>query len=209
MPALVDYAARFALIREAAFAIVLRDGPHALTRRAVAAEMAISVNSVCRLVAPGVDLARLAADDVRLRRRLYREALPRDDQRARGLAILCRLIPDEESRIPEELVWLRLTVAGNDALTSDLHHRDVEVTDAITWTLTAWGVAERDRDEAATSLRALVDGLTLACCTGRSTPEEAVAALSRHLAGLADTSGPRSELVEATTLSPCPSPPRS
>ena len=201
MPALVDYAARFALIREAAFAIVLRDGPHALTRRAVAAELALSVNSVCRLVAPDVDMAQLAADDVRLRRRLYREALPREDQRARGLAILCRLIPDEESRIPEELVWLRLAVSGNDVLTPDLHRRDVEISDAIAWTLTAYDVAEGDREHEATRLRALVDGLTLACCTGRSTAEEAVAALSRHLGILADPT-PMVELVETTTLAP-------
>lgn len=111
MPKLVDYASRYEFLRRAAFALVLEEGAQAPTRRAVAARLGCGLNTVCRLVDPSVDLAVLAADEVRTRRRAGRWGrLPEDPAEAARI-LARRLLPEDESRIDEELVWLRLTGA--------------------------------------------------------------------------------------------------
>ena len=69
MPRLIDYVGRFEFIRQAAFAVVRDEGVEALSRRRVAAELGTGVNTIRRSVAGWADLARLAADQVRSRRR--------------------------------------------------------------------------------------------------------------------------------------------
>lgn len=110
MPKLVDYAARFEFLRRASFVVVLDQGPHALSRRGIAAALGTSVNSVRRLLSEEADLRELALGEVAQRRRQGRWG-------QRGLAgpglavhLLRTLLPDEERRIPEELVWLRINI---------------------------------------------------------------------------------------------------
>jgi hypothetical protein len=108
VPKLVDYASRYEFLRQAAFALVREEGVHALTRRAVAARLGCGLATVCRLVDPSAELATLAADEVCTRRRAGRWGrLPEDPVEAAS-ALMHRLLPDDASRIDEELVWLRL-----------------------------------------------------------------------------------------------------
>lgn len=111
MPKLVDYASRYEFLRQAAFALVRAEGVGALTRRALAARVGCGLATVCRLVDPSAQLATLAADEVLTRRRAGRWGrLPEDpDEAARTL--MRRLLPEDDSRIDEEVVWLRLVAA--------------------------------------------------------------------------------------------------
>jgi hypothetical protein len=72
MPRRIDYVGRFEFIRQAAFAVVRDDGVEVLSRRRVAAELGTGVNTIRRSVAGWADLARLATDQVRSRRRIGR-----------------------------------------------------------------------------------------------------------------------------------------
>lgn len=230
MPRLVDYPARFAFLRRAAFVVVRDHGPHALSRRAVAEVLGISVNSVVRLVADDADLRLLALDEVERRRR---QALWR---RPRGLegpdlavALLRSLVADDEDRIAEELVWHRVAVearrvaaqpgesvaglraehavavrgypddparaarqeaasraapapAPGSAITERLAEHEQDRERAVAAALAAIGVHEED--ERHRSL-AVVDGVALAACLGRTSPEEAVAVVEHHVTSLA------------------------
>lgn len=114
MPKLVNYAARFEFLRRAAFAVVRDDGPHALSRRSVAAALDTSVNSVRRAVAEDADLRQLALDEVERRRARGRWGRPGGLAGAElAVFLLRRLLPDEEPRRAEELVWLRLVVSAH------------------------------------------------------------------------------------------------
>jgi hypothetical protein len=223
--------------------LVLEVGVHALTLRALAADLGLGVNTVRRLVDPSTELAVLAADEVRTRRRRDRWARLPEDKEAAVRVLMRRLLPDDDSRIDEELVWLRLT-ASFEAVPIDLEARgrvrhDFQVAeggwsdpnpdpdpdmdadmdadmdpetvsipdthgDAQTQPRNAMSryFAERrsevdaiigrvvdllevaDREFEKARLRALVDGLTLAVCLGRISPEECVRSMDRHLAGL-------------------------
>lgn len=111
MPKLVDYSARFEFLRQAAFAVVRDQGPHTLSRYTMAAALGTSANTVRRLVAPGVDLRELAADEVQRRRRHGRWGRPgRAEPLALAMHLLRGTLPDEPHRVAEELVWLRLEV---------------------------------------------------------------------------------------------------
>jgi hypothetical protein len=111
VPKLVDYASRYEFLRQAAFALVREEGVSALTRRAVAARVGCGLATVCRLVDPSAELATLAADEVLTRRRAGRwGGLPEDPAEA-AKTLVRRLLPDDASRIDEELVWLRLETA--------------------------------------------------------------------------------------------------
>ncbi len=79
MPRLIDYVGRFEFIRQAAFAVVRDEGVDALSRRRVAAELGTGVNTIRRSVAGWADLAQLAADHVRSRRRMGRLGPGSDD----------------------------------------------------------------------------------------------------------------------------------
>jgi hypothetical protein len=229
MPKRVDYPARYAFIRRAAFVVVRDHGPQALSRRAVAATLGTSVNSVRRLVSEDADLRVLALDEVdRLRRqgRWGRRGLAGPEL---AVFLLRTLLPDEEGRIPEELVGLHLAIQARrlpvpedetvaalraehaiadrgyvpegldttrlpvpdepltDLLAERLAERDAAVTYVVGEALAAIGVdAEAERRRT----RALVSGLVVDTCLGRTTPEDAVVTLEHHLASLA-TDGAR------------------
>lgn len=111
MPRLIDYVGRFEFIRQSAFTVVRDDGVDALSRRRVAQELGTGVNTIRRSVAGWVDLVRLAADQVESRRRRGRWS-PRDEDATQAAARLIRsLLPEDETHLDEELVWLKLVCA--------------------------------------------------------------------------------------------------
>src|SRR5262245_20696460 len=111
MPRLIDYVGRFEFIRQAAFAVVRDEGPEALSRRRVAAELGTGVNTIRRSVADWADLARLAADHVRTRRRRGRWSRRTEDPREAAGHLVRALMPEDMSHLDEELVWLKLVAA--------------------------------------------------------------------------------------------------
>jgi len=111
MPRLIDYVGRFEFIRQAAFAVVRDDGADALSRRRVAAELGTGVNTIRRSVADWADLARLAADHVRTRRRAGRLGRRTADPLEAAEFLVRSLMPEDLTHLDEELVWLKLVVA--------------------------------------------------------------------------------------------------
>ncbi len=111
MPKLIDYVGRFEFIRMAAFAVVLEDGVEALSRRRVAAELGTGVNTIRRSVAGWADLARLAADHVGSRRLLGRLGRSTGDPVEQATNLVRALMPEDESHLDEEVVWLKLVAA--------------------------------------------------------------------------------------------------
>jgi hypothetical protein len=108
----VNYAARFDFLREAAFTVVHDEGVAALSRHSVARALGTSVSTVRRLLAAEAELVVLAADEVARRRRHGRYGRLRDGKPlTRALHVVRALLPDDEHRVAEELVWLRLELA--------------------------------------------------------------------------------------------------
>lgn len=130
MPKLVDYACRFEFIRESAFAVVRDRGVAALSRRAVAQELGMAVNSVRRLVHPEAVLDALAASVVVRRRRTGRWDQAPGEPRERAVWVAVRLVPENETRIDEELVWLRLALAWDVRVVTEQRET---VADAFHW----------------------------------------------------------------------------
>ena len=222
MVKLVDYSARFEFFRRAAFVVVRDRGPHALSRRTMAAALGMSHNTVRRLLAEDVDLRHLALDEVERRRSQGRWRRPRGLVGADlAVLLLATLLADEEDRVAEELVWLRIRIDAcrpvvpdeesvamlrtehaiaergfapeepdatviplladplADPLADRLAERDALVERVVAEALDVVGAgceAEQRRT------RALVDGLTLGTCLGRTTPEQAVTTLQQHVA---------------------------
>ncbi len=237
MPKVVNYAARFEFLRRAAFAVVRDVGPHALSRYTIAAALGTSPNTVRRLIRPDTDLRVLAVDEVERRRRHGRWGQP-TELAGRELALLRlrRLLPDEEPRIAEELVWWRLVLhavhpnlGGEDSpatlredfalaegtssdhdgaaptsaadgappaatLDEQRSDHDARVNQGVSAALAALGLRDEDTLELRRT-RALVEGLGLAVCLGRTSPAEAVATLEHHLGELT----PASEVAARVT----------
>jgi hypothetical protein len=111
MPKLVDYAARFEFVREAAFAVVLDTGPANLSRQALADALGTSLSTIRRLVRPEASLAGIAAQAVEKRRAHGRWGMPRGEDRLRNASRLLQSVqPASEEQIDEETVWLRLVL---------------------------------------------------------------------------------------------------
>ena len=111
MPRLIDYVGSFEFIRQAAFAVVRDDGVDALSRRRVAAELGTGVNTIRRSVAGWADLAGLAADQVRSRRRQGRLGRRTEDPVHEAANLVRSLMPEDATHLDEELVWLKLITA--------------------------------------------------------------------------------------------------
>ncbi len=113
MKRLDRYAAQLELLSEAAFVVVRRDGPDALSRRGLAAELGASDAMARRTLAHHASLPALAARACEVRRNRARRFRPLVDQ----------LLPDPEG-VDAEVVWLRLqlrhgtvaALAGGDDL---------------------------------------------------------------------------------------------
>jgi hypothetical protein len=234
MPRRIDYVGRFEFIRQAAFAVVRDDGVEALSRRRVAAELGTGVNTIRRSVADWAELACLAADQVRSRRRAGRLGR-RTGEPMEAVEVLVRsLMPENPTHVDEELVWLKLVAAcslrpsgleppgqvrhefgiaqrGYDdgipmtdeddadvvgrhlmgrpaarraALERYVTEREEDLTVTVDRVLTMLDVDE-GRADAASTLVALVEGLTLSVCLGRLTPERATELAIAHAMSLA------------------------
>jgi hypothetical protein len=228
VPRLIDYAGRFEFIRQACFAVVRDEGPDALSRRRVAAELGTGINTIRRLVGEWVDLARLAADHVVTRRRAGRLNPRTDDPLAAAGYLIKSVMPEDSTHLDEELVWLKLVAcyglvpsglersgqvrrdfgiaqrgydielleepkpvraAGTDGMDErraalrphfEQHHDDLRaIADRVLDLLDAPG----PRDDAATLLIAVMEGLTWAACAGRLTPEDATDLAIRYATG--------------------------
>ena len=111
MPKIVDYAAHFKFLHEAAFAVTLDDGPGRLSRQALADTLGTSLTTVRRLLAADASLPGLAARAVRQRRSHGRWGLPSGaDTEQNAIRLLASLLPCTEERIDEEVVWLKLVL---------------------------------------------------------------------------------------------------
>lgn len=115
MPKKVDYAVRFAFLREAAFQVVRDRGVDALSRRALAAELGVPLATVRRLLAPGARLDALALDEIETRERrahLTHGRAHRDDPpMERATSRVLGLLPRDADGLATTLVWLKLTLA--------------------------------------------------------------------------------------------------
>ena len=191
MPRLVDYGSRFAFMREAAFAIVRDHGVAHLSRRAIADELGLAPGAVRRLLEPTAQLESLAADEVinqsRTRRWSWPKPSPGQADHDHSVALMRRLLPDTDARIEEELVWLRLMVDSPrgvpEALVPHANEREDEARATIERVLNHADVPDSRRDGVSAHLRVVVDGLSLAVCTGRLTPDEAVEHVREYFAG--------------------------
>lgn len=191
MPRLIDYSARFDQVREASFAIVLRDGPHALTLPAIASELNTSISTLRRLLSSADLLPRLAYQwvDRRSRRRAFRDApgeLEHPADWALAVNSMLRLLPFDPPRADDARV--RRAVLIHDA------HRPW--VDEATQPLAAF-LRERselafadldlptdDKLRLALATRGLVTGTIHLVCDGDLAPDQAVPLVRDHVLGL-------------------------
>ena len=184
MPRLIDYVARYALLQETVFQVVLTQGVHALSRRSIARLLEVSPSTVHRLVNRDADLVMLAADEVDARRRrALGWALRGEKTRDRALRTILDLVPGTPRRREDELVWLRLTLsaAPSEELTLRLAGSRTALTGALTAVVQLLDVPARQRDAAIEDLHLVVDGLTWAVCTGRLDPERTTPLIERTI----------------------------
>ncbi len=184
MPKLVDYVARYALLQETVFQVVLTQGVHALSRRSIARLLGMSPNTVHRLVNRDADLVMMAADEVDARRRRGLAWTPRgENARDRALRTILDLVPSTPRRRDDELVWLRLTLSASpsEGLTRRLTDGRSAITNALIAVVQLLDVPALQRDVAIEDFHQVVDGLTLAVCTGRLDPEKATPVIERTI----------------------------
>lgn len=116
MPKQVDYAVRFAFLREGAFQVVSDRGVDALSRRALAAELGAPLSTVRRLLDPGARLEGLALDEIETRERsahLTHRRPHRDDPALEKATFrVVSLLPRDDAGLSTTLVWLRLALGG-------------------------------------------------------------------------------------------------
>ena len=115
MPKKVDYAVRFAFLREAAFQVVRDRGGDALSRRALAAELGVPLATVRRLLDPGARLDGLALDEIENRERrahlTHRRARRDDPPLEKATFRVLSLLPRDDDGLATTLVWLKLALA--------------------------------------------------------------------------------------------------
>ncbi len=184
MPKLVDYVARYALLQETVFQVVLTQGVHALSRRSIARLLEVSPSTVHRLVNREADLVMMAADEVDVRRRRALAWAPRGEKtRDRALRTILDFVPGTRRRSDDELVWLRLTLsaAPSDGLTQRLEECRTALAGALTAVVQLLDVPARHRDAAIEDLHLVIDGLTWAVCTGRLDPEQTTPLIERTI----------------------------
>ena len=222
MPKVIDYVARFAFLREAAFAVVSQDGLCALTRQGIADQLGVSISTVRRLLDADASLEELAASHVVTRRRRTWLAHRHDASAGHSSTLAAELLPADEWSAVTELGWWRLLVDAASSVSADVSHdtslslrdqfelathgylrpdrppvparrrpdpalagrvadREGEVVAQLDRVLALLGVPEAERGDERPTLRALVDGLTLAICLHGLSTTAAHQALASHL----------------------------
>ncbi|MET0837437.1 MAG: hypothetical protein ABWY19_01560 [Marmoricola sp.] len=187
MPKLIDYSARFELIREAVVRIAARDGGAAVTLESVAVEMRLSASTLRRTlsspdVLPEVGVVWLARQR---QQRRFRRGLPlRIERGSVGQAhwLLWGELPSDEEDIGQARAWAELTVVGTSARVATLRRdRDLYLDELVAQVIDFLEAAVASRELEGVRLRALLDGLVAAACRGTVTAEQMSASLEEHL----------------------------
>lgn len=210
MPKLVDYVARYALLQETVFQVVLTQGVHALSRRSIARLLEMSPSTVHRLVNRDADLVMIATDEVDVRRRRALALAPRGEQsRDRALRSILDLVPGTPRRSEDELVWLRLTLSAgpSEELAQRLAESRTSLTGALTAVVQLLDVPAAQRDVAIEDLQIMIEGLTWAVCTGRVAPEETTPVIERTIdrwsPGSPQTAAARTTITSGRSATTC------
>jgi hypothetical protein len=193
MPRLVNYADRFDAVREAVYAITLRDGPGAIDMPTVARESYMSVRTLQRLIASAEDLPHLGLQwaDRQWRRRCLMARHHATEHAADAWELLVRelvgCLPGAEDEPEDRRVWWALVSAFDDGrewarIARSEHMVAVEM--LVAGVVTEAGLADPDAAYERERLGALVDGLSRRIQAGRVTQRDAATVLRRHLTGL-------------------------
>ena len=189
MPRVVDPAERRALIGEAVWRVILRDGLERASVRNVAREAGLSMGSLRHYFTSQADLMAFSMELVIERVRRRTEALPPGD----AAAALAEALPLDAERRAEAEVWLAFTARARvEPSLREVYTRMDEALRGLCAQVVA-GLAGGRLDEAAAAreteaLYALIDGLALHAVMGSgraADPEVAMAAVRRHLERLA------------------------
>lgn len=192
MPRLIDHEARVIELTEAAWRVLVRDGVAAVSVRNVAAEAGVATASLRRTFPRQTDLLCACLDlmSERVTRRIA--ALSPREPVAWTVAALSETLPLDSRRRTAMEVYLALgTHAFTDSAVAAAFSRVQdglqELAAAVVAAL-APELREQARRLAVAHLCALVDGLALGILHGRD-PEETVAVLQQHVAGLSAHAG--------------------
>lgn len=206
MPKIVDPVQRREAIADALFVIVVRQGFPKASLRAIAEEAGLAIGSIRHYFTTAEEIMRFALETLVARVSIRLEAslsslLPRldagslngDEAKEATADLLAVLLPLDEVRRQESVVWLAFEeTARTDPALADVFETSVRGTRTLIAQVLE-GMSSRkvlrrdlDRDLEVDALAALVDGLTL-----RSTlhpevlsPDRAREVLSAHLEGL-------------------------
>ncbi|GAA1324834.1 TetR/AcrR family transcriptional regulator [Leucobacter albus] len=175
----LDHEARDRAVVEAAWRVISREGMTALTVRSVAKEAGLAPSSL-RYSFPTQSTVRERAISAVLERLQERvTALPRDG--AWGESALLELIPVDDEKHTEAVVWLALEMAAvADVELQPVRARANAYIRAVCHDVAAW--LGSDSDDFVDQLHAFVDGLTLhVVVRDECTPAWARRALSIYL----------------------------
>ncbi|MBT2420734.1 TetR/AcrR family transcriptional regulator [Streptomyces sp. ISL-22] len=204
MPRTADHAQRRSQITEGLIRVAARDGVHAVTMRAVAAEAGVSLRLVQyyfetkgRLMLAALRHLEQQSHD-RWAARL--SALPDPpSQRARVEALLTEALPTDEASRTFHILWTScamLAMTDPDLAAQPFaegpDRLEAQLADLLRQAQAEGGLAEAaDPDVEATRLLALSHGLGTSVLVGRRTPDAAMEALGYHLDWLFSPPGSR------------------
>lgn len=206
MPKFVDPVQRRELIADVLFAVVLRQGWAKVSLRTIADETGLAIGSIRHYFSTADGIVRFALDTLvervgaRLEARLA-DMLPRldagnlDHDQAEQLTVdfLAELLPLDETRRRESIVWLAFEEqARTSPELADVFETSVrgtrELMARVVTSMSGRGVlrADLDVETEVETLAALIDGLTLRSALHPDVlaPERARELLAAHLDGL-------------------------
>lgn len=206
MPKFVDPVQRRELIADALFAVVLRQGLAKVSLRTIADETGLAIGSIRHYFSTADGIVRFALDTLvervgaRLEARLA-DMLPRldagslDHDQAGELTVdfLAELLPLDETRRRESIVWLAFEEqARTSPELADVFETSVrgtrELMARVVTSMSGRGVlrADLDVETEVETLAALIDGLTLRSALHPDVlaPERVRELLAAHLDGL-------------------------
>lgn len=203
MPKIVDPFQRREIIADALYAIVLRQGFAKVSLRAIAEETGLAIGSIRHYFTTAEGIVRFALETLvervsaRIESRLSSllpalEAgnLSGDEAKERTIGFLAELLPLDETRRREAVVWLAFEEeARTNSALADVFETSVRGTKELMArtleNMSRRGVlrSDLDRELEADSLAALIDGLTLRSTLHPHvlTPPRAKSVLSAHV----------------------------